>query len=548
MTKPLVQGQLGYWTNGVCVHMPQRAQAKKVERPTHITRNKEWKEYVKNQARQKSFHRQQRRQLTASHKAFVLPESIKIASKTGKSGHALCELIYTAQKLKKCTTISLPYFNIICRLIFIPDIEERSALYYAALTGHTQLVELYLSLYLLCSVIITKSTTQNEFGGLTFSQWFDKLGTRNMCLGKKFSKADYDVCVLNALSEDVRHVMTKKKITIEYALNVVNSIVETFVKVKLFCLANAPWKAIVGKMEDVETKMKQLKMIEIENTRRLNKARKPMLVCDFYNVDDYQLNPIDEDEHYYDEEYKDCEEEKEEDLSASTAKVDSSEECFDLDQYEQQLEELEELVSYSRHTDDFSIISNDDDDDTFNSSNYSLIIDNDVPSISLEGKVVSNDEEVEETSEDDGWDVVSEVESVKSVTSSTTKLSYKEILMENASASASNEKPVAPLKVPSQIPVSKILNSSSNESHNSNPSSSFKLDHPTDDFDNELRIFTCEDERDGIKSARGGKSNKMFKKEGRTKQQYSYRDYDRSGCRRASRNRKFGNNRTSTYS
>merc|ERR1712038_1065041 len=145
---------------------------------------------------------------------------------------------------------------------------------------------------------------------------------------------------------------------------------------------------------------------------------------------------------------------EEEDVSASTAEIDSSDECFTIEQHEQQLEELEELVSYIRQNDDFSIVSNNgNDDDTFNSSNYSLLIENDVPALTLEGEVISYDEEeVEEAPSvpEDSWDVVSEVESIKSVTSSLTKLSYKEILMEKPIAPKENEKSVT-LKDSKQI-------------------------------------------------------------------------------------------------
>merc|ERR1712165_72768 len=225
----------------------------------------------------------------------------------------------------------------------------------------------------------------------------------------------------------------------------------------------------------------------------------------------------------------------------SIAEIDSSDECFTIEQHEQQLEELEELVSYIRQNDDFSIVSNNgNDDDTFNSSNYSLLIENDVPALTLEGEVISYDEEeVEEAPSvpEDSWDVVSEVESVKSVTSSLTKLSYKEILMEKPSAPKENEKSVT-LKDPKQItPSSNHTQKSSSLTRNDNASSpsSPKCDNRTDDNDTP-NVFTCEDERDGIKLARGGKQSRMFKAEGKTQRQY-YWAGDKSRCRRT-RNRK----------
>merc|ERR1712038_942413 len=101
----------------------------------------------------------------------------------------------------------------------------------------------------------------------------------------------------------------------------------------------------VDKMQDLKKKMNQLKGLELESTRRLNKTRKPMLVCEgLFDVDDYRLNSIHEDEHYYySDEYAEDEEHEEEDVPASTAEIDSSDECFTLEQHEQQLEELEEF-------------------------------------------------------------------------------------------------------------------------------------------------------------------------------------------------------------
>merc|ERR1712038_949165 len=412
---------------------------------------------------------------------------------------------------------------------------------YAALTGHTHLVEVFLSLYLMCSVVITKS---NLNASLSFKEWFDKLGTRSMCLGKKFSKAEYDVCVLNALSEDVRHVMTKKKITMEHAIDVVKVSIDPLVNESPHHLSHkTPWKSIVDKMQDLKKKMNQLKGLELESSRRLNKTRKPMLVCEgLFDVDDYRLNSIHEDEHYYySDEYVEDNEEKEEDVPALTAQVDSSDEYFTIEQHEQQLEELEELVSYIRQNDDFSIVSNDgNDDDTFNSSNYSLLIENDVPALTLEGEVISYDEEeVEEAPSvpEDSWDVVSEVESVNSVTSSITKLSYKEILMEKPSAPKENEKSVNLKDLKQITPTSNHTQKSSSLAHNDNASSpsSPKSDNRTDDNDTP-NVFTCEDERDGIKLARGGKQSRMFKAEGKTQRQY-YWAGDKSRCRRT-RNRK----------
>merc|ERR1712038_800976 len=157
-----------------------------------------------------------------------------------------------------------------------------------------------------------------------------------------------------------------------------------------------------------------------------------------------------------------------------------------------------------------------------------------------EGEVISYDEEeVEEAPSvpEDSWDVVSEVESVNSVTSSITKLSYKEILMEKPSAPKENEKSVNLKDLKQITPTSNHTQKSSSLTRSDNPSSPSsppKCDNRTDD--NDTTVFTCEDERDGIKLARGGKQSRMFKAEGKTQRQY-YWAGDKSRCRRT-RNRK----------
>merc|ERR1712038_1985834 len=106
-----------------------------------------------------------------------------------------------------------------------------------------------------------------------------------------------------------------------------------------------------------------------------------------------------------------------------------------------------------------------------------------------EGEVISYDEEeVEEAPSvpEDSWDVVSEVESVKSVTSSITKLSYKEILMEKPIAPKEKEKSVT-LKDSKQItPTSNHTQKSSSLTRSDNPSSLSsppKCNDKTDDND-----------------------------------------------------------------
>ena len=227
MTKPLLQGKIGYWVDGVLVHKPQRntmgntTEAHKNE-ADHSIRNKDWRQCLTQK-------RLKRRAIKIKYCSAVegYLESLKNASKIGDINKA----IHTLQRLARNRNRQLngrrrhknKYIRNTLRssitYIFFPDKEERSAIYYAAHAGHTRLVELYLALYLiyhapLYSVSIKKC--------LSYRDWFQDI--KVLSLFNNFTIVEYDTCVLNSLNMETKYVMTKRKVTIEDAIKFVRNL------------------------------------------------------------------------------------------------------------------------------------------------------------------------------------------------------------------------------------------------------------------------------------------------------------------------------------
>merc|ERR1712038_1004526 len=138
-----------------------------------------------------------------------------------------------------------------------------------------------------------------------------------------------------------------------------------------------------------------------------------------------------------------------------------------------------------------------------------------------------DEESVISTELQDGWDLVSDVDSVKSIDSSLMKPSYKDILMQpqyidlelvivedpnqvvlKQHYKREDESKSTKVKASSPTPTS---TSSSSSSSSSSPN------EDDDRMDEETPILTIEDEREGVKTQRGGKPSKMFKGEGKVR-------------------------------
>jgi len=206
--------------------------------------------------------------------------------------------------------------------------------------------------------------------------------------------------------------------------------------------------------------------------------------------------------------------------SSSSCTSSDSSQSSNLEHHEQQLAELEELVN----NDEFSIAFNDDDEVSFHSKNS-----NSAPPLLT---VISKDEDDEDDDDSivseelqDGWDLVSDVDSVKSIDSFLTKPSYKDILMQPQYVDLELVIVEDPNQILSSSHMEKTVESkNTKENITSSPSpsstsSSDNHDENVEDEDNrmdqETPTFTAEDEREGVKAQRGGKPSKMFKREGK---------------------------------
>lgn len=428
-----------------------------------------------------------------------------------------------------------------CRLIFLPDLtsssslssssssssstkQHRSALYYAAINGHVTLVELYLSLYLMGSMKVTKESVTKE---CTFQEWFHLYGTKSSCLSHLFGTKEYDEYVHNtSVPGHVRQILSLKKVSISSVLEFVERILTKFGSGGGGGGCNV--NVIEGQKKLLEYKVK-LYTSFVDNSSKRKKSKgpnnKPKLVCeDLYDTADYQHGDFLSDEEDEDDEYVEStdgeysnEEWNEEDENVPPTTNSSS----TLEHHEQQLAELEELVK----NDEFSIAFHDDDDVSFHSnSNPSDMVDTVPPPLTVVSKDEDDedDESVISTELQDGWDLVSDVDSVKSIDSSLMKPSYKDILMQPQYIDLElvivedpnqvlkqhlkgDESKSTKVKASSPTPASTSSSSSSSPSEEDNR------------MDEETPVLTIEDEREGVKTQRGGKPSKMFKGEGKVR-------------------------------
>jgi len=289
MTKPLVQGQIGYWANGKLLHMPKRGgtskpQSVKVE-DSHTKRNRLRREQLAACPR-----RQERLNLVDPNFHYDIM-SLKHRSKVGNLASVLnhfksiqLHIAATRKQQKRQQLSEAIFFRRWTEYIFVSDIEERTALYYASLTGQHHIVGLYMSLYLISFVRVTESTMG---AARTFRGWFSSLnGTKKMILSKPFTLQDYDVCVLNSLNKQVRHILTKQEVTIMDAMTIISKMLEG--------VPDVPKKvsnSIHARMYVIKRELRVMRRL-LKNQRNV-KSKKPILnnygfdSNGKYNIDDF---------------------------------------------------------------------------------------------------------------------------------------------------------------------------------------------------------------------------------------------------------------------
>jgi len=402
------------------------------------------------------------------------------------------------------------------------------------------------------SIKVSKETVRKE---CTFQEWFDLYGTKSFCLGTKFGTREYDECVTDGFNGKVREVMTLKKVSISSILEFVS------ISLKKFDLGEGGNLGFVERQTKEVERQVNFYMGFVKTTsnrkKKKNKAKsnnKPKLVCeDLYDTNDYQHDVLSDEEeedvdtvntlHDTDGEW----DEEDENVPPTTFSTSSdSSDSSNLEYHEQQLAELEELVK----NDEFSIAFNDDDDDdevSFHSQNS-----NSVPPLLT---VVSKDEDDEDDDSvvsaelQDGWDLVSDVDSVKSIDSFLAKPSYKDILMQPQYIDLE----LVIVEYPNQLLPSHIHKTvESKNTKDGKPSSPTPSNENVVDEDNrmdqETPTLTIEDEREGVKAQRGGKPSKMFKREGKASRTTNEKNMQRIRSRNCKPACQFGLNDTRSNS
>jgi len=299
MTKALMQGQIGYWVNGELVYMPKRRSSNIDCEEALRKRDRERKEELAVERRQKeSAKLKLRRQrylakfkLGQDEPCFNV-EKLKNASKTGHIAQVLTCLRPTQKQRRSVQGTGTIFFQTLTSHIFTPDTEERTALYYASLTGHHHIVELYMSLYLISVIRITESSVAAT---RTFREWFTSMfGTSKMGLRKKFKLEDYDLCVLNALNDDVRRKLTRQKFTLSDAMSIVEK-----------ALCHVPHTQLIVK-ESISARLEVInmdldRMRKFLGSRNSRKGKKPMLnnnMLDYGSEEEYSDLLVDDENTY----------------------------------------------------------------------------------------------------------------------------------------------------------------------------------------------------------------------------------------------------------
>lgn len=152
--------------------------------------------------------------------------------------------------------------------------KQHSPFLHAVLKGHHDLVEYYLSLYLIYATKISFTTINKN---QSFQEWFLQLNNTANKKGKKvsskkknkqasssssyssqssfFNHFDFDQCVVQSNNEDVRDVMTRKNIDIPYAMKVVDQ--ASFSCVPYETLIQPRMKEIYLNVKNVTNKQKE---------------------------------------------------------------------------------------------------------------------------------------------------------------------------------------------------------------------------------------------------------------------------------------------------
>lgn len=387
-------------------------------------------------------------------------EDLKNASKQGLDIVASSLTRGIATNHFRIQTHNDNFFFCMVRCLVIPDIENRSALYYAAHSGCEQLVKTYLALLVLPRTIRQPDRVarlSRMYGdSMTIRQWFDRLGYIDF-----FGPKEFDICVLNALNDKTKALFKHESYTLA-------ELRDTVMK--------SPWSSYVPNM------LKQ----HLQTTR---KSSKPRLV-----VDDDASSYFDDIASDYDDFHQDgdCK-------VASTVDKKRDEEDEIVMQLYHLMLNCETSDSSTSVEGGHCLISTDNE--------LAPVCDNfdeewsEVQSVASDGFV-----EIDGTNhgEDDdcSWSVVSDVASVQSMATTSTTVSYSDALRFGA-------------KLEPAVPLPRI--SEDTTLLDTIKDTKAVLATPrTEDEEECCALFDDFFFREGQKGSRGGKSTLMFRGNQRT--------------------------------
>ena len=309
MTKPLLQGRIGYWIDGKLVYLPRRPSSttckkKKIDNKKK-TLNKDGKECKIHLPGGNIFIGTER---------TVITDIMRCASKQPNMSY----LLRTLQMLRNKITrgiISFPFYfkipNQRSRMtkeymkyispIFLPDADERSALYYACLIGYDDHVEFYLSLAVVLqyrSITTSSLPTYNNVSGDTYMTFYDWMFFYRYKQFPFLTQNEYTMCVLNSLRQNTKNILMKKKYNIHKAFTVIESYLQSGGNSR-----NESYLNPSGSLKSINTEMKHTILLDMKakNRERIDpsinhrtrKQKRPTInlyddsrdYLDYYNLD-----------------------------------------------------------------------------------------------------------------------------------------------------------------------------------------------------------------------------------------------------------------------
>lgn len=511
------QGTLGYFVNGVLVHRPKHQPSRTAISEKVVYKHKRLFTKQELEFREKLVRENNVKARRYAAEIFVI---LKNHSKSG----VLIDVMHTLSKehsKQRGGPRAYNTFSDLVELLFMPDYEERrSCIYYACLTGRTTLVKIYLSL----RVVARLSDTYGRFmmsemnfiargkqRKNTFRGWLKLMDFS--APGMLFHAKDFDLCVLNSLSDEIREMMTQKKYSIIDVFKMISSTPGWTV-----CGDN-DWKNEIRVLEEIVRRDLDSERVRIKmkNNGTKKATKKPMLNTEDEWYDYDYDSDYDESEFEYasnDEKY--CEDKQQDD-----GVVEEREATDPLEPSNQEVEQADSVPFLEWEEEDEEEVCTVADD--MSELDGRSLADTTAASWSHFGNedTASEDWSVLDASKSEfrnnDWDVVSEAPSVDTFSTLATSssncgvFSYKAALLKSSSSDNNTSGQTTTTKVGTNM---KNVRKPLNPIHE-NEEKEMKCDHDKDADLGDMLEDPAFD-HDMRKGGRGGKKGLMFKGNQRT--------------------------------